>query len=83
MKKILLSALLVLTSLPIFAQLNVQMHYDFGDAFYGDKLSNRPHLLFPNAATKRQILDRFIELLLMAALGIGAAALVLFFLALS
>lgn len=44
MKKILLSALLVLTSLPIFAQLNVQMHYDFGDAFYGDKLSNRPHL---------------------------------------
>lgn len=20
------------------------MHYDFGDAFYGDKLSNRPHL---------------------------------------
>jgi len=46
-------------------------------------LANRPHLPFPNAATKRQILDRFIELLLMAALGIGAAAIVLFFLALS
>ena len=22
----------------------MQLHYDFGDAFYGDKLSNRPHL---------------------------------------
>jgi hypothetical protein len=28
----------------MFAQLNVQLHYDFGDAFYGDKLSNRPYL---------------------------------------
>ena len=44
MKKTLLSALLFIISLPIFAQLNVQLHYDFGDAFYGDKLSNRPHL---------------------------------------
>ena len=44
MKKTLLSVLLVIVSLPIFAQLNVQLHYDFGDAFYGDKLSNRPHL---------------------------------------
>ena len=44
MKKTLLSALLFIVSLPIFAQLNVQLHYDFGDAFYGDKLSNRLHL---------------------------------------
>ena len=44
MKKTLLSALLFIVSLPMFAQLNVQLHYDFGDAFYGDKLSNRPHL---------------------------------------
>ena len=44
MKKTLLSVLLFIVSLPIFAQLNVQLHYDFGDAFYGDKLSNRPHL---------------------------------------
>ena len=44
MKKTLLSALLFIVSLPIFAQLNVQLHYDFGNAFYGDKLSNRPHL---------------------------------------
>ena len=44
MKKILLSALLFIVSVPMLAQLNVQLHYDFGDAFYGDKLSNRPHL---------------------------------------
>ena len=46
-------------------------------------LARRPNLPYPNAATKRQIFDRFIELLLMAALGIGAAAIVLFFLALA
>lgn len=46
-------------------------------------LANRPNLPYPNAATKRQIADRFVELLLMAALGIGAAAIVLFFLALA
>ena len=46
-------------------------------------LTNRPQLPYPNAATKRQLFDRFIELLLMAALGIGAAAIVLFILALA
>ena len=35
---------MLVATLPIFAQLNVQLHYDFGDAFYGNKLSNRPHL---------------------------------------
>lgn len=44
--------------------------------------ARRPNLPYPNAATKRQIIDRFVELLLMAALGIGAAAIVLFILAL-
>ena len=44
MKKILLSVFLFIVSLPMLAQLNVQLHYDFGNAFYGDKLSNRPHL---------------------------------------
>ena len=44
MKKILLSALLLIATLPMFAQLNVQMHYDFGNAFYGNELSNRPYL---------------------------------------
>ena len=42
MKKILLSALLFIACLPMFAQLNVQMHYDFGKTIYGDELSNRP-----------------------------------------
>ncbi len=46
-------------------------------------LANRPNLPYPNAATRRQIIDRFIELLLMGALGIGAAAIVLFSLALA
>ena len=32
MKKILLSALMLIASLPLLAQLNVQMHYDFADA---------------------------------------------------
>ncbi|MBQ4524577.1 MAG: DUF5020 family protein [Bacteroidaceae bacterium] len=42
MKKVLFSALLVLASLPAFAQLNVQMHYDFAKALYGSELDNRP-----------------------------------------
>ena len=45
--------------------------------------ANRPNIPYPNAATKRQLLDRFIELLLMAALGIGSAAILLFILALA
>lgn len=45
--------------------------------------ANRPNLPYPNAATRRQIIDRFLELLLMAALGIGSAAVILFILALA
>ena len=43
MKKILLSALLLVVALPMLAQLNVQFHYDFADALYGKELSNRAH----------------------------------------
>lgn len=43
MKKILLSALLWMATIPMFAQLNMQLHYDFADALYGKELSNRPH----------------------------------------
>ena len=43
MKRILLTALTILVSLPMLAQLNVQMHYDFADALYGNELSNRAH----------------------------------------
>lgn len=42
MKTILLSAVLFVATLPMFAQLNVQMHYDFGNIIYGNELSNRP-----------------------------------------
>ena len=52
-------------------------------AMHRTDLANRPNLPYPNAATKRQIFDRFVELLLMAALGVGAAASVLFILALA
>lgn len=43
MKRILTAALLAITCIPMLAQLNVQMHYDFGNAIYGSELSNRAH----------------------------------------
>lgn len=46
-------------------------------------LANRPNIPYPNAATRRKLLDRFVELLLMAGLGVGAAAIFLFILALA
>lgn len=33
---------------------------------------------YPNAATKQQLIDQLVELLLTAAIGMGAAAIVLF-----
>lgn len=45
--------------------------------------ARKPNLPYPNAATRRQLLNRFIDLLLTAALGIGAAAIFLFILALA
>lgn len=49
---------------------------------YSD-FANRPNIPYPNAATRRQILDRFVDLLLMAGLGVGAAAILLFIFALA
>jgi hypothetical protein len=43
MKKIFLSALMLVATLPMLAQLNVQFHYDFADALYDKELSSRPH----------------------------------------
>lgn len=40
-------------------------------------------LPYPNAATRQQLLDQFVELLLTGAIGIGAAAIVLFILVLA
>lgn len=45
--------------------------------------ANRPNIPYPNAATRRQILDRIVDLLMMAGLGIGAAAILLFLFALA
>lgn len=42
MKKIFLAIALTLATLQISAQLNVQMHHDFGNDIYGSELSNRP-----------------------------------------
>ena len=38
---------------------------------------------FPNAATKQELFDHFVELLLAGAVGIGAAAILLFILAIA
>lgn len=44
MKKLILIALFALSATTAFAQLNLQLHYDFGNNFYGNELSNRPKL---------------------------------------
>ena len=41
------------------------------------------HVPYPNAATKQQLFDQFVELLLAAAVGIGGAAILLFILVLA
>lgn len=42
-----------------------------------------PNIPYPNAATRREILGKFLDLLLVGAIGIGAAAIFLFMLALA
>lgn len=43
MKKIFLLIALLATTVQMSAQLNVQLHHDFGNDIYGSELSNRPH----------------------------------------
>lgn len=43
----------------------------------------RPNLPFPNAATRRQVVDRIVDLTLTFMLGAGAAAILLFVLAIA
>lgn len=52
-------------------------------ALYRTDYANRPNLPYPNAATRRELMHKFMDLLLMAALGVGAAAILLFLVALS
>ena len=40
-------------------------------------------LPYPNAATRRQVANKVVDLFLMAAIGAGAAAMILFLLALA
>ena len=44
MKKLFLATVMLLFSTSIFAHLNIQLHSDFGNAFYGKELSNRAKL---------------------------------------
>lgn len=52
-------------------------------ALYHADYANRPNLPYPNAATRRELVHKFLDLLLMGAMGIGSAAIVLFLLALT
>jgi len=44
--------------------------------------ANRPHAPYPNAATYKELAHKMLDLLLMAAIGTGAAAILLFLLVL-
>jgi hypothetical protein len=50
---------------------------------YRSDYANRPNLPYPNAATRRELFSKFLDLLLVAALGAGAAAILLFLVALT
>ena len=43
----------------------------------------RPAIPFPNAATRRQMVQKFLDLVLMSAISLGIAAIILFLLALA
>lgn len=45
--------------------------------------NRKPRVAYPNSASRRQVVNRIVDLLLMAASGAGAAAMVLFMLALA
>jgi len=53
------------------------------NVLYRSDYAKRPNLPFPNAATRREMFSKFLDLLLTAALGAGAAAILLFFMALT
>ena len=45
---------------------------------YKTTLANRPRAPYPNAATYREVFQKVLDLLLVAAIGVGAAASFLF-----
>lgn len=50
---------------------------------YRSDYAHRPNLPYPNAATRREMFSKILDLLLVAALGAGAAAILLFLAALT
>ena len=46
-------------------------------------MPKRCNVPYPNAATKQQLIDQFVEFLLAGAIGLSAAAIVLFILAIA
>ena len=52
-------------------------------AIYSVTRPGKSHVAYPNSASRRQVANRIVDLLLMAASGAGAAAMVLFLLALA
>lgn len=52
-------------------------------AVYRSECASRPNLPYPNAATRREIFHKFLDLLLMGAIGVGAATVILFLLAIA
>ena len=53
------------------------------NVIYRADYAKRPNLPYPNAATRRQVLDKVLNFLLMAAIGAGVAAMLLLLLALA
>ena len=51
-------------------------------AMYRDNFWNRPSVPLPNAATRRQVAQKLLDIALVAAIGAGIAASVLFLVAL-
>ncbi len=52
-------------------------------ALHRSDYANRPNLPYPNAATRREMFNKFLDLLLVAALGAGTAAILLFLVAIT
>lgn len=52
-------------------------------AAYRSDYAHRPNLPYPNAATRRESFSKIIDLLLIGAIGAGAAVILLFVLALA
>lgn len=45
---------------------------------YAHKFLNKPHINLPNAATRRQVLQKYLDSILLCACGVGIGVAVLF-----